>query len=85
MLNLDNIAQDYDKMDEIVRHDNDCMEERFVFYNGYNWYADKTTKRFDFAYEDYIFTIEQHGERKPFLHPYFSVTVGTDEIEFERS
>lgn len=85
MLNIDNIAQDYDKMDEIVRNDNNCMEERFMFYGGYNWHADNDLKMFDFADGDYIFTIQQYKGLRPRLSNYFSVVVGTDEIEFERS
>lgn len=85
MLNLDNIAQDYDKMEEIVRNDHNCMEERYVFYGGYNWHDGGDYKIFDFADGDYIFTIRQDRDCRPCLSNYFSVMVGTDEIEFERS
>ena len=85
MLNLDNIARDYDEMEEIVRNDYGCMAKRYVFYGGYNWYADDKLKMFDFADGDYIFTIRQDKDCKPCLDNKFSVMVGTDEIEFERS
>ena len=85
MLNIDNIMNDYDKMEQLIAEDNNCMDERYVFYDGYNWCVDDNCVMFDFEHDDYVYTIIKYADGKPQLANEFSIYVGTDLIEFERS
>lgn len=86
MLNLDNIAQDYDKMCEIIAHNKQAtFEDWFDFFKGFNEINDEDFKQFDFNDGDYTYTIVQRKDLRPVLDNNFIVWIGADGIEFERS
>lgn len=85
MLCIDDIISDYDKMERKIRKSGDEINTLFDKFDGYNWEHDIDYTRFDFEYDDYIFTIIQFADEQPQLANGFSIYVGTDLIDFERS
>ena len=85
MLCIDDIINDYDKMERKIRKSSDDINTLFDEFDGYNWEYGVDYIRFDFEYDDYVFTIIQFEDNIPQLHNQFSIYVGTDLIDFERS
>ena len=85
MLCIDDIICDYDKMERIILKSDKTINEWFDEFDGYNWERNEDYTRFDFEDGDYVFTIIQNADGKPRLSNDFSIFVGTDLIDFERS
>lgn len=85
MLNLDNIAQDFDKLETAICNSGASFEQLLLDFKGFNLINDDNFKQFDFDDGDYTFTIDQEENGKPYLVNNFIVWIGADGIEFERS
>lgn len=85
MLCIDDIINDYDKMERMIRKSGHDINTLFDQFDGYNWEYDIDYIRFDFEDGDYVFTIIQYTDERPQLANEFSIFVGTDLIDFERS
>ena len=85
MLCIDDIICDYDKMERRILKGEKDINDWFDEFDGYNWERNEEFTRFDFEYDDYVFTIIQNDYGKPRLSNEFSIYVGTDLIDFERS
>lgn len=85
MLNLDNIAQDFDELETTISKCGLTFDELFTEFKGFNLINDDNFKQFDFDDGDYTFTINQEENGKPYLVNNFIVWIGADGIEFERS
>lgn len=85
MLCIDDIICDYDKLERMINKHNKTINDWFDQFDGYNWERNEEFTRFDFEDDDYVFTIIQYADGKPQLANEFSIFVGTDLIEFERS
>lgn len=84
MLNLDNIARDFDELETVISNCGASFEQLLLDFKGFNVTNDENFKQFDFDYEDYTFTIEEIN-LVPRLSNNFIVWIGADGIEFERS
>lgn len=85
MLNLDNIARDFDELETTISKCGLTFDELFAEFKGFNSINDENFKQFDFDDGDYTFTIHQEENGKPYLSINFIVWIGADGVEFERS
>lgn len=84
MLNIDNIARDYDELETMIFNCGASFEQLLIDLKGFNVINDTNFKQFDFDDGNYTFTIEERN-LEPRLSNNFIVWIGADGIEFERS